>query len=255
MIRILTLTLLTIILSQPSLYAAPDAGGIQHVTTVGPSWNKFTNRDGTGLYHDIFKAVFTPLNITVTHVYMPSARAYEMLILGTADIMACSAHVEPQLQLAACPMFQNQYHAFFSKKNIHPWRGRKSLNGHSLVWRRGYYTADEFKDLHELTFAEHSSGSTALGMVVLGRTDFYIDDINLIRENLDGCTLKFDMKDFDIKPVGRRSYYPMFAQTRHGTHLKNLFDSRMKNLHKQGVLRKIFNKWEFSYPDYDCVPQ
>ncbi|KAB1440338.1 substrate-binding periplasmic protein [Pseudodesulfovibrio senegalensis] len=243
---------LTLLVAALILTSSPAMGetGIKNVTIAGPSWADFTNQDGTGLYHDIFHAVFSPLNITVTHRYMPSARAYEMIRLGKADMMACSAHEVAELQLANCPMFVNNYHAFFSPKRISPWLGRESLNGRSLVWRRGYYHPREFEDLKNVEFTEHSSGSTALGMVILGRKDAYIDDINLIRESLERCSLEFALEDFAIRPVGKRSYYPLFAKTEHGNTLKALFESRMNKLHQDGTLKKIFRKWNFDYPDY-----
>ena len=53
---------------------ADDAGTI---ITAGPSWERFTNEDGHGLYHDIIKLVFA--GYQVKHLYVPTVQANAMV--------------------------------------------------------------------------------------------------------------------------------------------------------------------------------
>lgn len=41
------------LLAAPCPVGAQQAGDIAEVVSTGQSWNTFTNRDGTGLYHEI----------------------------------------------------------------------------------------------------------------------------------------------------------------------------------------------------------
>jgi len=225
---------------------------ITTVRVVGPSWEQFTNEDGTGLYHEILNAVFDLYGIEVKREYMPSQRAYESVEDGTADMMTCKAHsVSPPLVLGRYPMFINHYHVFFNKQRIGKWKGRASLSNRLLVWRVSYYLPEEFADV-SIDYRELSTGSQALGMVLLGRADFYVDDVNLIEESIRNSRIVFNPTLFDIQSIGSRSYHPVFNDSPRGGKIMRLYDDGMLRLHKDGKLKSIFEKWGFDYPDFDA---
>ena len=97
---------------------------------------------------------------------------------------------------------------------------------------------------------ETDSGVSALGQVVLGRGNFYIDDLNLINESIANGKFPINRNDYRIEPVGKRSYHPVFKQSSRGKTIMELYDRGIEALHKSGKLKPIFEKWNHPYPEY-----
>ncbi|MBU1249057.1 MAG: transporter substrate-binding domain-containing protein [Proteobacteria bacterium] len=221
---------------------------IHTVTATGPSWDNFTNEDGTGLYHEILDKVFGLYGIKVERLYAPSNRAKELVAAGRADLMTCSELPVPGTVVASHPMYEGFYHAFFNKVRIGPWRGMESLRDKIVTARVSYYRTENFQVPVQLK--EVQTGVAGLGMVVLGRADFYVDDLNLIKESLAANTVDYQPEDYDIRPVGSRSYYPLFNTTDRGKRIMELFDRGMETMIRSGELARIFKKWNFTIPVY-----
>lgn len=227
----------------------PDPGGITEVTAAGPSWETFTNRDGTGLYHELLREVFGLYGITVNRVYVPSERAYSLVREGRADFMTCHDKPVRSLIMARHPMYANTFHAFF-RKAAHPgFSGPGDLEHARVVVRIGYYDQSNFPV--PVRLKEVTTGESALGMVILGREDYYVDDANFIRQSIAAATLDFNRDEFAIEPVGRRSYHPLFADSERGRTVRDLYDRGMERLRREGRLEPIFSRWHYPLPEYD----
>ncbi|HCY87680.1 MAG TPA: hypothetical protein DHV36_21275 [Desulfobacteraceae bacterium] len=227
------------------------AAGLSSVTTASPSWNTFTNENGTGLYHEIMNAVYSPLDIRVTHKYTNAKRGLYMVRQKLADIYTCKVMLDdyPDLILGKYPMYEGKFYALFKKDAVKNWQGKSSMTGHRVVWRRGYYKASELNI--DIVVLETNSGASALGQVVLDRATFYIDDLTLIRESIAKGRHEMDPDNFRIEPLGRRSYRPVFKRSERGKRLMEIYNRGIETLHRSGKLRAIFDKWGHSYPMYD----
>ena len=214
------------------------------IVTVGPSWEGFTNRDGSGLYHDILRQVYP--EYLKQHLYVPTVQANEMVAIGRADIKLCETEVESPLMFGGYPMYENGYYALFRRERMGVWRGNDSLSGMKGVWRQGYYSRADFSV--NFPYLEVRSGESALKMVILGRADFYIDDLALINESFALAGEEFDPDRFDVKLVGTRKYYPVFLESPRGKRLRTQYDSAMKRLYQEGILQKIYQSWGFPIP-------
>ncbi len=146
-------------------------------------------------------------------------------------------------------MYEGRFYAFFKKERIKNWQGTSSLANRKLVWRRGYYNTSDFNE--PIISMETDTGVSALGQVVLGREDFYIDDLNLINESIDQGEFPIDRKDYGIEPVGKRTYHPAFKQSKRGKTIMEVYDRGMETLHRSGELKRIFEKWNHPYPAYE----
>lgn len=179
------------------------------VITAGPSWNRFTNEDGHGLYHDIIQQVFS--GYQVKHLYVSSEQANAMVAIGRADIKMCETKQIESLILSSVPMYENDYYVLFLQESINKWEGDESLRGKKIAWREGYYSNLDFSVPVE--FIEVRSGESALKMVMHGRAVFYVDDYNLIRQSFEKAGETFDPEKFGVERVGTRKYFPVFANT------------------------------------------
>jgi len=223
----------------------------ERIVSASPSWKSFTNRDGTGLYHEILAAVFSPFGIRVEHRYTNANRGLHLIKKGLADVYTCQVSTGEfkDLMLARYPMYQGRFYALYKKSRIQNWQGPATLADKRAVWRRGYYCAHEFEP--SFYILETDSGTAALAQVILGRADFYIDDLNLIKDSISATPFSFNMEEYGIRPVGSRAYHPVFKDSPRGRQILGIYHKAIEALHRSGRLKQIFDKWEHPYPDYD----
>jgi hypothetical protein len=243
--RFVTLIFLVSLALSPYAYALD----ITEVVTASPSWKTFTNKDGSGLYHEVLKEVFSLYAIPVRHVYSKSGRAEKLVATGSVDMMTCKDKDTLPLILARYPMYEDTFFVFFKKDRIGPWQGDESLRGKEILSQPTYYDESNFNV--PVTIKEIATGVQAFGMILLDRSDFYVDDMSLIIQSLKENQIEFDLDEFEIRKVGRRSYYPLLKDTERGRTIKKLYDDGIYKLHKMGKLKPIYDKWGHLYPDFD----
>ncbi len=222
---------------------------IEEVISTSPSWNTFTNRDGSGLYHEVLREVFSLYGISVRHEYAKSNRSSELVLLNLADMMTCDDKFNPPLSLARYPLYVNYFYVFFNKKRIGPWKGVQSLSGKEVLSQPGYYSQQNFPV--PVSVKQVMTGAQGLSMILMDRSDFYVDDFTLIQQSLRENTVAFDKEDFAIKKVGRRAYFPLLNTTKRGKMIMKMYDDGMLRLHKTGKLKPIYKKWGYQYPDFN----
>lgn len=235
------------------LFAVPSvtahADGVREIVTAGPAWETFTHKDGTGLYHEVIKRVFALHGVSVRHEYVPTDRGDELVRMGQADIMICDDRAMAPLVPGRYPMYSNDYLVFFEKARFPDWNGPETLRDREIVSQMNYYHDWDFPvPVH---IRPMPSGVKCLEMVLLGRSDFYVDDISFIETSIKESGIPFDRDDYAIRRVGTRSYYPLFNQTPRGERIRQMYEAGMMTLHKAGKLKPIYDKWGHGYPDFD----
>ncbi len=216
------------------------------ILTVSPSWQGFTSPDGTGLYHDLVRAVFELRGDVVRHQEVPAKRGLIMVREGRADMYMCDTEIFSGLQMSGLPMYEGEFHALFLAGEFPKWDGIASLKNRKLVWRLGYYSPGDFAV--PIRFEETVTGTEALTRVLRGSADFYIDDLNLIRETIASSPTPIDESLYQIESVGFRQYFPVFAVSERGRKLREIFEKGMIELARQGRLRPIYDKWNLPMP-------
>ena len=225
------------------LAASVQAG---EIITASPSWKGFTSPDGQGLYTDLMRAVFSARGDTVRHLEVPAKRGLIMLREGQIDAYTCDTEVGEGLQLAQLPMYEGEYHALFLTQAFPYWKGVETMKDRLLVWRLGYYSPKDFPV--PVRYEETTTGTDALKRIVRRSADFYIDDINLIRETLSSYPNPLDEQAYRIESVGFRQYFPVFSTSERGNELRRIFEEGMRSLADQGKLRPIYDTWGLPMP-------
>ncbi len=215
----------------------------EEIRTASPAWAKFTGTDGTGLYFDVLRAIFAP--DTIRHMHVPAKRGLVMVKTGEADIYTCVPEAQEGLRLAALPLYEGEFHAFFKNRGL-LWSGPESLKNQRLVWRLGYYSPRDFPV--PVLFRETTTAEEALKRVIQNGADFYIDDRNLIEETIAAHPSPLDSKDYRIESVGFRGYFPLFAPSERGTRLRDRYESGMRALARDGKLPALYQKWGLPMP-------
>jgi len=223
---------------------------IKEIITASPSWETYTNQDGTGLYHEILQKVFTLYGVPVRHIYSKSGRAEQLVLKGEADMMTCKDKPRPSpLVLARYPMYVNDFYVFFKKDRIGEWKNNESLRDKEVLCQPTYYNQKNF--CVPVVIKEIQTGAQAVEMIRLDRSDFYVDDMTLIKQSLKEANTPYDREQFDIRKVGRRSYHPLVKPTKKGLKIIKMYNDGLIQLHKAGELKPIYEKWGHQYPDFD----
>lgn len=222
------------------------------VSVVCDTWVNYTNKDGTGAYWEIVKAVFEPAGYEVACRTMPWKRAKNEVINKNADALIGEYYSEtgngtdylyPQWHIS----IEDPVVALFKKGRIKEWdkRGIYALENNRVAWIRGYdYDTGFLKGIPVMKH-EVSEISTGLAHIFRDMVDVFLDYESGIRHEAEGMSFTLNLdRDCEIriaKPGSR--LYVVFANRARSEILIRLFDDRMKMLVETGEIDKIYSKW------------
>lgn len=216
-------------------------------------WRGLTNRDGSGLYHEVVRMIFAARGMDVEATYFPFKRTLLNIQQGLADIAGATNVNEPGILLSRHPIWVTRISAFFHKSHLKGWKGADTLSASpgSGVAPPG------MDDLVGLDLYEVPTRKQALGMVLEGRMDYYVDEYAVLQGiESNGARLfgleegqsfadidDFDLTHFVIEDVATVPIYMCFQDNRQGRRLRDIFDEGFFRLHESGRLGLIYAKW------------
>lgn len=241
--------------SSPSSSAVPSASaetGPTRLHLVSEAWEGSSNADGTGLYWDLFRAVFEPAGVAVSFEVMPYARAVQTVLGGEADAWVGSYRDEVEGVLYPAYPHDADIVQAVVKRGLFArtgWQGQQSLKDLHVGWVRGYeydrYLSIPMK-IHELRSRE-----SGLRMVGVGRLDALLEASVEIDSAFDDHRL--NPQDFDRFTVLQLNLYLAFCNRTRSQALMALWDERVEALLQEGRVADLFNKhhwktWPFEVP-------
>ncbi|MDY0094397.1 MAG: transporter substrate-binding domain-containing protein [Candidatus Vecturithrix sp.] len=225
----------------------PDQVTTIHVVT--PEWEGYTEKDGTGVYFDLVRAVYEPAGVVMTYEIVPWKRGMEMLERKTADALLGEFYNE-EFRMPRYPMDFDETSVGFKTSNIAEWTGIQALAGKTLAWLRGYnYHIEPEMAAIECKWLEVDSPEQALKMLERGRVDGYLDTTDEIEFYLE--QLQLDAEQYQIEALWTRNLYLRFADTPKSDALIAIYDQRIPGLLASGELQKIFEKWDVPFPPFE----
>lgn len=218
--------------------------GAQNISVATESWEDCTNRDGTGLYLDILRAVFEPVGYGLDIQYVPYARSTHLVQAQRADVVI--GPYEGELEKVIYPRwhYDNDDVSVVYRKGD-SWMGEESFRGKKVAFMRGYAYNEYFDVPFEVT--EVDSRETGYTLLEKGRVDFFIDavyEIDTYREAHGGFS------QFEVKHAKWLPMYFCFADNAKGRELADLYDRRFQELLDQGKIKALFDQWEFTSYDF-----
>lgn len=225
------------------------------IRLVTSEWPGYTNKDGTGLYFDVIKAVYESEGIQIAFELLPWKRA-QALVKKTADaIIGETILPEEDYLYPEWPIDVEEVSVIFKKATLAEWKGEASLENKTVGWIRGY---DFQMYLHAaMKILEVDNLKSGLLMLDAGRIDFLIDYEDLIEEEVENIR-KTDKPDFDRSQYQMESLrlgakvYVAFVNSARGKRLVEIFNRRMAQLYESGKLDemyKSFPQWHYDqYP-------
>ncbi|WP_319522284.1 transporter substrate-binding domain-containing protein [uncultured Desulfosarcina sp.] len=244
---------LTLFLWLPATGAvlAGDVAGADFIDIATPQWDGQTNADGSGLFFEIVKRVYSPEGIEMKFNFVPWKRAQLMVSDKQADAMLCvwREHAQEEGQrIPRWPLFVEYTAVVFKKDRISSWDGLKSLDGKSAVWLRGYdyHTFAHLKPVHFSRWTEVDDYARAWLLLKSEHYDVYIDALIDIEFYI--AEQSMDMKPYRLEILWGENAYVAFAPTEKSDRLIRIFDRRILELAVSGELKAIYDKWGVRYP-------
>jgi polar amino acid transport system substrate-binding protein len=221
---------------------------ITDVTLSSEEWKNATNADGTGLYWDIFKAVFEPAGIKVKHTIRSYAGSVELVRQQKVDAVV-AAYID-EVKGAVYPKAHfgvDVVQALYKKSRFPDWKAEETLKGKKVGWIKGYAFDEYIKT--PFNKAEFDERKAALRVLDKDKIDFFLDAQPDLAEALKEGTI--DVSQYAVQTVKRLNLYLAFAGNERGKKLKQVFDERFQKLLESGELKKLYEKWKdgnFAYP-------
>jgi ABC-type amino acid transport substrate-binding protein len=210
------------------------------------SWENYTNKDGSGLYHDIVQAVFAEHKIDI--IYMPWKRSLLEVKNGTADMSGATSFVDGYIT-PHYPMLAPPISILFNKKKM-SYTDLPSLANYVAVWGSPY--EDELISKSNKPFIKGFSvqeRKTAYKLLVSGRADYFLDSKGLHQawlENIEAQSFgTLQKSDYQLVDISSLNLFMIFSDNSRGKRLKAIFDTGMDKLMQKDQLRRIYEKYHF----------
>jgi len=252
------LALASFIWCLPANVFAKQSGPITFHTQ---EWKGVTNRDGSGLYNDIMRALFTPHGLTVKNTYVPFRRAIIDVEWGVADIAGGTNNQSTKYIRSRYPIWVSRSSALFRKELLPEWQGFDTIaTNQDLIVSAPHLGEQIGLDVYEVR-----NRPLGIKMLLRGHMQYYVDDnailIDLVKNKGEGLAFEegetsktlgdVDWSQFVIREIKTKEWYMVFPNNERGRWVRNIFDSGFKKLHKTGELQKMYDHWGLG----DCAPK
>ena len=216
---------------------------IKTVTIVAPVWEGYTNGDGTGVYWDILRAIYEPLNIKVNTKNVPWNRAMKMV----SKYRTFNAIVGEYRDTQENVLFPDypidvEFMSVITKKGaVEPFKGLTSFTGKRVGWIKDYdVITEEKRDFELKEFRDLEQG---LEMLNAGELDYVMDDWDEIAAIMAKYSLTTQEYSVDELREGK-DIYAAFSDDNLSKELIAIYNERIPVLVKSGELAAIYKKWD-----------
>lgn len=212
-----------------------------NIRICSPQWDYYTEKDGTGLYHELWAAVFTPSNIRVDIDYIPFKRCereftdhkitrYDAYVGG----YGAAGQLIPKWHIGIDALSVAYRNGFITE-----WLGEVSLTGNRVSWERGYDYDKHGVINVDIQLKEFSKLTSALKMLHRNRIDYILDYDTALKGLIKELGLSGQLTVISNAIIGPK-YFMIFSNTERGQALAEVWDSGMERLYKSGQLKKLY---------------
>lgn len=198
-------------------------------------WPGFCQPDGRGIYLDLVRTIYQPHGYQIVPHIMPYKRAVAMVARQEGD-MAMSVYRDEVkgAKQPRQPASADDVTVFMLKQWQPQWRGERSLEGETVLWRRGW-VLDKYLPV-TMRWHEIDSHEMALQLIGKGRYRYYLTA---------GVLHAADETPANMYRTILRwiPTYPIFTDTEQGERLLQLWDQEMVNLIRRGTLVEIYRRY------------
>jgi polar amino acid transport system substrate-binding protein len=221
---------------------APASSTPAEIILASEEWANATNKDGTGLYWDIFRAVYEPIGYKTKFIIRSYKGSVSLVKKHQVDA-AVGIHPE-KIQGALSskyPFIKDYVLVLFKKNKRNQWNGQETLKNRKIGWIKGY-AYDDYLEVPVIK-KEFSKRENILRRLDKDQIDFFMDTRNDVESVLNKGII--DVSRYTVETVMELERYLVFANNQKGQELKKIFDHRFPQLVKSGEIEKLFAKWNW----------
>jgi len=223
-------------------FPAPVGSTPAEIILASEEWANATNKDGTGLYWDIFRAVYEPVGIKTKFIIRSYKGSVSLVKRNQADAAVGIYPAKIQGAISSKYPFAKDYVlALFKKNKIDQWNGPETLKNKKIGWIKGY-SFDDYLEVPVIK-KEFSKRETILRHLDNDQIDFFMDTRNDVESVLNKGII--DVTRYTVETVLELERYLVFADNKKGQEFKKIFDYRFPHLVKSGEIEKLFVKWNW----------
>jgi len=212
------------------------------IIMASEEWTNATNRDGTGLYWDIFRAVYEPVGVKTKFIIQSYNGSVRLVKKNRVD---AAVGIYPDLIQGALfsqyPFVKDYVLVLFKKEKLNQWNGQESLQNKKVAWIKGY-SYDEFLEV-PIIKKELNKRENILRQLDGDQIDFYMDTRNDMESVLSKGIV--EVSRYTVESILELDRYLVFADNRKGKKLKKIFDYRFPRLVKSGEIERLLAKWNW----------
>jgi len=219
--------------------------GPADIHIVADQWHDLTRSDGSGLYFELIRAVYSRCGITVYTATYPYARGVYMVQQGRADAWVGSFWHERDFPVyPKWPFERNRQMVLARRASAYPYQGVESLRGRRVAWLRGF-NMDRYI-AQPMRITEVDAVHSGIRMIEADRIDFFICAEQALRDELRAVATQSPALRMDhLMDLG---LYLAFSPSHRGRRLSEAWDRGMASLQGSQSLRAIFQRAGYPYP-------
>lgn len=217
---------------------------VKDINVSSEAWEDATNKDGTGLYWDIIRLIYEPVGVAVKLDTSSYARSVALVKQSRADAWVGSYLDEEEGIIYPKSYFDaDVVAAMFIDATGNQWQGEQSLEGKNVGWIKGY----ELHEYLDVAFNKREliNRDSVVSLLKSGRLDYFIDAVAEFDTHFSEA-LKKDTT-LRLETIKHLNLYLGFANSPKGQKLADIFDERFALILENGSLKKLFDKWAFTY--------
>ena len=201
-----------------------------------------TNRDGTGLYWDIFRAVYGSMGIKTKIIIRSYNGSVSLVKQHKADaaVGICPDAIRGTV-FSRYPFVKDYVLVLFKKDKFRQWDGQHTLKNRKVAWMNGY-AYDEYLEVPVIK-KEFYTREAILRRLDRDQIDFFMDTRNDMESVLNKGII--DVTRYTVETVLELERYLVFANNNKGKELKKIFDFRFPYLVKNGEIERLYDKWNW----------
>lgn len=223
---------------------AEDKQGAIDAVWVTDVWQNYTNKDGSGLYHELFNTIFqnSPFNIHVK--YLPWKRALREVETKKANISGALPKNEKYL-FASIPILTQPISILVAKTA--PELTLQQINNMVGIWPEFY--AEEILQPSISPYIHGVSAhyrKDALHLLQLKKVDYYIDIRSMLEMQLTALP-QTEQQKYHIQDLAMLELYLIFSDDTNGHALKEYYDTTTLELLNKKILQSIYEKYHLTF--------
>lgn len=204
-------------------------------------WEDYTNKDGTGMYWDILRTIYSNQGIKLKSSTVPWNRALKM-VTKYEIYNAIVGEYRDSKEALIFPKYpiDVEYMSALSTKSSEAWQGLGSLTGKRVGWIKDYNVITERQ--RDFSLREYRTTEQGLELLNAGKLDYIIDEWDELAIVLKDKNLAIENYHMNDMRKGR-DVYVAFTDNAISKVLVEIYNEQVEAMVKSGSMQALYKKW------------